>query len=266
MKNSLRFFFLIISVSALFVGIAFSQTSTQGPQWHLARCTGANNVQVCTLPVVTTVTGATSTTTLLTITTNFVVNNNGELFTVGTVITKGPDNSGSTGGSTGSGGGAFRAGLYQQVTPVPTSRDNEAFLVVTAPTSGNLWVASVPADAKCGLPQGATWYAGVPVNEHPLATRLVAAGITSNTFSYGTGGGVDNGICIGASTGFRQWYPADSILGVIQPNQETLVFVSFTNRDNRNKTNVPDAWEDDQATPGGTVTYKYVGPLPPTTP
>lgn len=229
-----------------------AQTPTQGPQWHLARCTGANNVQVCVVPIVT-VSGTTSTTRLKTVTTTFVSNNDGALFTVGTVITDGPDNTGSTGGGTGGGTGTtgvYKTGLWRQ-EPSPNGRaDNQAYFILTG-SGSNLAMTPAP-NSNCGYPLSMTWYPGVTIENHPLKARLQAAGITDAAgVSFGIGGGVDT--CIGQPTGFRQYFRPNAILRFSLVDENTMKVESHTdsNDDDNDK-------KDDQATPGAFVLFKFI--------
>lgn len=241
-----------------------AQTPTQGPQFHLATCTGANNTQVCRVPVYTINSTGGTTVFWWTVTYTFVSNNAGDLFNAMTpILTKAPDVPGTGGGGTGGGTGTtgtYKTGLWRQ-EPSPNGRaDNQAYFILTG-SGSNLAMTPAPG-SNCGYPLSMTWYPGVTIDNHPLKARLLAAGITQTSgVSFGIGGGVDT--CIGQPTGFRQYFRPNSILRFSLVDQDTLKVESHTdaNDDDNDK-------KDDQATPGAFVLFKFISTstVLPTTP
>ena len=79
---------------------------------------------------------------------------------------------------------------------------------------------AAPGADSCTFPRSASWFVGPNDNNHPLAARLKKAGITTNAWSYGTGGGFT---CSGQ---YNVW-EVNTLIGVSQIGN-ALTIVSFT--------------------------------------
>jgi len=132
---------------------------------------------------------------------------------------------------------SFKAGLYVGPSGVLSGK---ALIEVAGPgvASGGAteWTLSSAAGADpCTYPLTATWYVGPLNSEHPLTSRVTAAGITSTAYSFGTS---VSGQCGGLN---NNWF-ANALIGVSQVGN-TLTIVSFS------------SGQHDYSTPQSQITY-----------